>query len=1333
MLKDEILEIVSPFKCTITEDLLGRSRTKEADLDKKNNKEKKELKRKQDQGAPCSKQTIEYGERRECGVAKSKRACILNDRERVKGACIPFVLYSFSEKISTQLSKLPKPLEVKIGHSKMVTVSTMYLDYDLKANDSSLKIDLIPMMLREFNVVIGMDWLSKYNANILCDSEIVSVVNPTRVIDASFEKKKIKDVPVVSKFSEVFPKYFSGITPERKVEFRIDLLSGVAPIVKSLFRLAPSKVIRQLRAREENVPKMAFRTHYGHYELVVILEAQECTIGFHGYHEPGLLPKVPGTEPRRVPLVPGTPIDFSDKGIEKVDDESSPNATQRVDLQKERKKDQSALTLIYQCIDDAMFEKIANATTSKEAWEILQNTFKGIDKVKKESKDIDSMTIDQLMESLQAHEEKLMKKRGKYPWSKLYTQRSLSKKEKITFYMERSKDEDAVIFVVVVVSKAEDKDEEEKMSSKKMRTNGLLIEEVVGKAFNIKEERIKPWHIDSIASNRMTGEEDLFVEMEQSKGNVTFGDESKAPVKGKDKILIRAKDGSHQYISDVYNVPNLKSNILSVGQLLEKNYDIHFKDRSAIIKNHEGKLIAKVPMTKNEMFILNIQHDEAKCLKSCLEDHSWLYHMRYGHLNFSDLKLLYFKGMVKGLDHIDHPNQVCEGCLFGKHARSLFLKEATSRAKEPLQLIHIDLCGPITPSSHGLKIKSMRSDRGGEFLSNEFNKFYEDNGIQRFLTAPYSPQQNGVTSHRRRDKANRKERYMEVDESSKRPKAIGIKSLHNAKTKRKRQSGEVQAKNYGKSWKIHQMHEKSKIDLAKNPLFYDRKVKLPGPRALFSPISNIGSLISLSDTSVTILEASSPISILVKRLLDYILFGLPGSRQQKFLVLRFFDIKEQQGIDRSTQQCVKSRVAKHLGVVGIQQQNGLVDETNVTLFAKVLQGVEFEVEPQEDHTFKVEPHWNVDHVDGSQEVQTHDLIDYQLARDREQHLAYELFGYREDSNEAAFVWKSGLKDDMDARSDVYVLNNSCRKCSDNSNGYYWGYTPDKVKGNVLGLEIVKDQSGYTLRVSQSRFYNEKLVQTLLEGYSILSLEGSLSGDCDVEKNGYGLMILGCARSLKANLQHMKARSTTEAGYMTFTDAWKKEIWLKGLLTGSRYELRLVGGIATGCLNEGGTWTQVTTLLGVAECWAENVKKIEHEVPNRCDDITNYEDYDQEGGELYDLPTFSATNEFASVCKQGEDNIDFNTAQELEEVQVEDIKIDEDYDIDHSNSKQVLQGSPAKDPFLVVMKLNDQLSFLLHTMPSSISNEVLSTREWNSRSQRLVLCGYVVAKIKQVTE
>nr|GFC47381.1 zinc finger, CCHC-type [Tanacetum cinerariifolium] len=57
----------------------------------------------------------------------------------------------------------------------------------------------------------------------------------------------------------------------------------------------------------------------------------------------------------------------------------------------------------------------------------------------------------------------------------------------------------------------------------------------------------------------------------------------------------------------------------------------------------------------------------------------------------------------------------------------------------------------------------------------------------------------------------------------------------------------------------------------------------------------------------------------------------------------------------------------------------------------------------------------------------------------------------------------------------------------------------ELKG-IVKLRFFRDRSRKILRVSQSRFYNGKLVQTLLEGHSILLLEGCLSGDCDVEKN-----------------------------------------------------------------------------------------------------------------------------------------------------------------------------------------------------------------------------------------
>ncbi|GJZ82728.1 hypothetical protein Tco_0647901 [Tanacetum coccineum] len=82
------------------------------------------------------------------------------------------------------------------------------------------------------------------------------------------------------------------------------------------------------------------------------------------------------------------------------------------------------------------------------------------------------------------------------------------------------------------------------------------------------------------------------------------------------------------------------------------------------------------------------------------------------------------------------------------------------------------------------------------------------------------------------------------------------------------------------------------------------------------------------------------------------------------------------------------------------------------------------------------------------------------------------------------VVRLGLKDDMDARSDVYVLSNGCKKCSEDSDGYYWESTPGIRDGN-------------TLRCSQSSFTMKSLVQTWLNGalYNC-RLEGSLSWDCD---------------------------------------------------------------------------------------------------------------------------------------------------------------------------------------------------------------------------------------------
>ncbi|KAL5845341.1 hypothetical protein ACOSQ3_011394 [Xanthoceras sorbifolium] len=165
----------------------------------------------------------------------------------------------------------------------------------------------------------------------------------------------------------------------------------------------------------------------------------------------------------------------------------------------------------------------------------------------------------------------------------------------------------------------------------------------------------------------MCGNKELFVELHEVSPDrhVTLGDSSKIPVKGKCKILIKLKNGNYDFISDVYYITNLKSNLLSLGQLLEKRYHIIMKKFYLTIKDAYDNLIASVKMSRNRMFTLNIKSDVLKCLNVIVKDEAWLWHLRFWHLNFGGLKLLSSKNMVRGLPTIDHLDEICEACIFG--------------------------------------------------------------------------------------------------------------------------------------------------------------------------------------------------------------------------------------------------------------------------------------------------------------------------------------------------------------------------------------------------------------------------------------------------------------------------------------------------------------------------------------------------------------------------------------------------------------------------------------------------------------------------------------------
>ena len=87
------------------------------------------------------------------------------------------------------------------------------------------------------------------------------------------------------------------------------------------------------------------------------------------------------------------------------------------------------------------------------------------------------------------------------------------------------------------------------------------------------------------------------------------------------------------------------------------------------------------------------------CLAVQRMEEPWLWHARFSYLSFDVLSRL--EKMVRGLPHIKHASELCDSCLARKQRRTLFPKTAKYRAAEVLELVHDDLCGPITPATHG--------------------------------------------------------------------------------------------------------------------------------------------------------------------------------------------------------------------------------------------------------------------------------------------------------------------------------------------------------------------------------------------------------------------------------------------------------------------------------------------------------------------------------------------------------------------------------------------------------------------------------------------------------
>jgi hypothetical protein len=196
------------------------------------------------------------------------------------------------------------------------------------------------------------------------------------------------------------------------------------------------------------------------------------------------------------------------------------------------------------------------------------------------------------------------------------------------------------------------------------------------------------WILDLGATNHMTGDQSTFTKIDRKVHDTM------ANIKGRGTFLSKCKTGDHKLLAGVYLILHLTANIVSLGQLEEDGHKIVMHVSFIKIWDHHGRAMAKVKRAMNMLYMIQLDIDQPVYLATQGDSPAWRWHLRFGHLNFCGLQHL---AMAKGLPWIDHVDQVCDNCLTDKQRCLSFLGLAKYRVTNKFELVHEDLCGPVTP------------------------------------------------------------------------------------------------------------------------------------------------------------------------------------------------------------------------------------------------------------------------------------------------------------------------------------------------------------------------------------------------------------------------------------------------------------------------------------------------------------------------------------------------------------------------------------------------------------------------------------------------------------
>ncbi|CAM6100214.1 unnamed protein product [Calypogeia fissa] len=315
------------------------------------------------------------------------------------------------------------------------------------------------------------------------------------------------------------------------------------------------------------------------------------------------------------------------------------------------------------------------------------------------------------------------------------------------------------------------------------------------------------WILDSGASSHYAKSRKSFSKFlpKASKSSVTAAGGAKLPVTGKGCINF----SGNKLVNHVLYVPSITRNLLSVGKFTDQGHNVVFTSRHCYVMDTSdpGKIFLKGSRDPSNLLYKLDSMDDLdgrfnpplyECHKAetviahCNDsDVINLWHKRIGHINYKRLHQMTTKELVNGVPKLAQLHSVCESCIMGKMPKQRRPKSSTHQATRPLQLIHTDVCGPMPVASHfqskymltftddfsrytwvffikkksqvfstfqafklqvetafQTKIATIRSDRGGEYLSTEFDNFLISHGIKRQLTVAGTPHQNGISERK---------------------------------------------------------------------------------------------------------------------------------------------------------------------------------------------------------------------------------------------------------------------------------------------------------------------------------------------------------------------------------------------------------------------------------------------------------------------------------------------------------------------------------------------------------------------------------------------------------